>query len=254
MTVRDIYEKLSERIPQTLREEWDNDGLMCCADDTKEVKRALVSLDVTDEIVDYATNAGFDLIISHHPLIFKPLSSLSSDDHIGRKLINLISADISVISLHTRADKVAGGVNDCLAKKLGIKDAVPFGEGGMGRIGHLPAEINFGDFARSVKSALGADVVLTAEAYPAVYTVALLGGDGKDFVKSALEAGADTYVSGRISYNMMEEAPDLGINLIEAGHYATERPVTEFFASLIKECDSRIYVEIVDSNVIGVIA
>ena len=73
MTVKEIYQKFEEKIPSYLREPWDNDGIMCCADGTAEIYRALVTLDVTEEVVDYAIERGFDLIVSHHPLIFKPL-------------------------------------------------------------------------------------------------------------------------------------------------------------------------------------
>jgi putative NIF3 family GTP cyclohydrolase 1 type 2 len=110
MTVREIFEKLEERIPASLREPWDNDGLMCASDDTKEVRRALVALDVTEDIVDYAISNDIDLILSHHPLIFKPLSSIDPENHISRKVIKLIKSNVSVISFHTRADKVRGGV------------------------------------------------------------------------------------------------------------------------------------------------
>ena len=106
MTVREIYEMLSDRISEDLREEWDNDGIMCCADDLATVNRALVTLDVTEEIVDYAIDNGFDLIVSHHPLVFKPLNAIDPENHVARKVIKLIRAGVSVISLHTRADKV----------------------------------------------------------------------------------------------------------------------------------------------------
>ena len=120
MTVRTIYEKLCERIPEDLKEIWDNDGLMCSSDDGREVKRALVTLDVTEDIVDYAISNDIDLIVSHHPLIFKPLTSVTEDSHVARKVIKLIKNDISVMSFHTRADKVEGGVNDILAEILGM--------------------------------------------------------------------------------------------------------------------------------------
>ena len=90
MTVREIYEGLEKRIPVDLREPWDNDGLMCASDDTIEVKRTLVALDVTEDIVDYAISNDIDLIVSHHPLIFKPLASVHEDDHVARKVIKLI--------------------------------------------------------------------------------------------------------------------------------------------------------------------
>ena len=102
MTVKELYQKMSERIPENLSEEWDNDGLMCSSDTSADVRRALVSLDVTEEIVDYAIENGFDLIVSHHPLIFKPISSLTEDSNVARKVIKLISNNISVFSFHTR--------------------------------------------------------------------------------------------------------------------------------------------------------
>ena len=254
MTVRELYEKIADRVPETLSEDWDNDGLMCCADDSREVTRALVTLDVTEEVVDYAIDNGFDLILSHHPLIFRPLDSINPDNHVARKVIKLIGADVSVISLHTRADKVRGGVNDCLARLLGLSDIEPFGEDGLGRIGHFESETNLEDFAHLVKGALGiVDKILVSDAYNPVYTVALVGGDGKSYVKDAIELGADTYLSGRIGYNVMEEAAEMGINLIEAGHYATEFPVTKFFEHMINKIDPKIQVEIVGSYMLRTI-
>ena len=253
MTVKTIYEKLSERIPEHLREEWDNDGLMCSPDDSKEVKRALITLDVTEDIVDYAIAHDIDLIMSHHPLIFKPLLSVTEDNHVSRKVIKLIKNDISVMSFHTRADKVEGGVNDILAEILGIKNAVPFGEGDLGRIGTLEEELNMEDFSYLVKGLLDCDGVKVSDAIIPVQRVAVVGGDGKSYIPAALKAGADTFVSGRIGYNVMEEATEMGINLIEAGHYFTEQPVTQFFQALLHRLDQDMYVEIIESNVIKLI-
>lgn len=253
MTVKEIYEKLCEYIPEHLAEEWDNDGLMCCSDDQKEVERALVTLDVTEDIVDYAVAHGIDLIVSHHPLIFKPLKSVTENSHISRKVIKLIKNDVSVMSFHTRADKVDGGVNDVLADILGIKDAVPFGEGDLGRIGMLGEELNMEDFSYLLKGLLDCDGVKVADALIPVQKVAVVGGDGKSYVSAALKAGADTFVSGRIGYNVMAEAGEMGINLIEAGHFFTEQPITQFFQRLLNNLDPDMYIEIMDSNVIKLI-
>ena len=253
MTVGEIYAKICERIPEELSEDWDNDGLMCVSDSSIEVKRALITLDVTENIVDYAIAHGIDLILSHHPLIFKPLKSLTEDSHIARKVIKLLKNDVAVISLHTRADKVDGGVNDQLCEILGIKNTVPFGEGFIGRIGTLDEEMTMEDFSYLLKGLLSCDGVKVSDACIPVQRVAVVGGDGKDFVKDALALGADTYVSGRIGYNVMEEAEEMGINLIEAGHFFTEHPVTSFFQSLLMRMDNDMYVEIVDSNVIKLI-
>ena len=250
MTVKKLYEKLCERIPESLSCEWDNDGIMCSSDSSADVNNVLIALDVTEEVVDYAISRNFDLIVSHRPLIFKPIGSLTEENHISRKLIKLITNNVSVFSFHTRADKVEGGVNDLLADYIGLVDVEPFGEDGLGRIGTLPDERELENFAEDVKMQLGADSVRYADAYNTVKRVALVGGDGKDYVKAAIEAGADTYLSGRIGYNVMEEAADMGINLIEAGHYFTEFPVTSFFSSLISEFDGNAYIEIADSNMI----
>lgn len=253
MTVKEIYEEICIRIPEDLSEEWDNDGIMCCPDDFGNVNRVLVALDVTEEVVDYAIDNGFDLIVSHHPLIFKPLSSLNTDNHVARKVIKLISAGVSVISLHTRADKVKGGVNDCLARLLGLSDVETFGDDCLGRIGHLERETSIEEFSERVKSALGIERLIVSDAYNPVYTVALVGGDGKAYVKDAVEMGADTYLSGRIGYNVMEEACEMGINLIEAGHYATEFPVTSFFAHLLEKINPDLNIEIVGSYMLRTI-
>lgn len=250
MTVRELYEHFEKIIPASLREEWDNDGLMCSADTSRNVHRVLVSLDVTEEIVDYAIETGFDLIISHHPLIFKPISAVTDSVGTSRKIIKLLESGISVFSFHTRADKVSGGVNDRLSDLLGIFDTKPFGEGNLGRIGNIDEQTSFEDFVYRVKQQTGADVVKYSDGLNPVRVVAVVGGDGKDFVKSAIEAGADTYVSGRIGYNVMEEAAELGINLIEAGHYFTEQPVTEFFRQIVLEFCPDTYVELASSNTI----
>ena len=253
MTVKEVYESLNERIPEDLRESWDNDGLMCSSDDSQEVRRTLITLDITEEIVDYAVQNKFDLIVSHHPLIFHPLKSVTENDHVSRKVITLIKNDISVISLHTRADKVKGGVNDTLCDILGIRNAVPFGEGFLGRIGNLDEELTMEDFSYLLKGLLDCDGVKVADACIPVQRVAVVGGDGKDFVEDALKAGADTYVSGRISYNIMTEASEMGMNMIEAGHFFTEHPITSFFQNLLMRLDNDMYVEIMDSNVIRLI-
>ena len=253
MNAKQLYQHFEERIPSSLREPWDNDGVMCLPDGSSEILRALVALDVTEEIVDYAIERGFDLIVSHHPLIFKPLSSIDEENHISRKLIKLICSGITVFSFHTRADKLVGGVNDRLADILGMYDAVPFGEGDLGRIGTIDEPMEIQDFAYRVKQLIGADAVRYADGFSDVHKVAVVGGDGKGYVKAAIEAGADTFLSGRIGYNVMEEATEMGINLIEAGHFYTEAHISEFFRDLINEFDPGIYVEIADSNIIKTI-
>ena len=102
------------------------------------------------------------------------------------------------------------------------------------------------DFAYMLRTTLGAEGIMVADAYIPIQKVAVVGGDGKGYVGAALAAGADTYISGNIGYNVMAEAGEMGINLIEAGHFFTEQPVTAFFQSLLMRMDSDMYVEILD--------
>ena len=253
MTVKELYGFFERKMPPEMREEWDNDGLMCCPDSQNEVKKVFVTLDVTEDIIDYAIESGVDLIVSHHPLIFKPVCEINEDNHVGRKLIKLIEGGLSVFSFHTRADKAVGGVNDLLSDRLGFSETSPFGEGMMGRIGELDEEMTLEDFAFKVKEALGSDLVSYADGYNSVKRVAMLGGEGKSFIRDAIASGADTFVTGSIGYNAMEEAAEMGINLITAGHFFTESAVTEYFCEIITRADPGVYVETVDSNMIKII-
>ena len=255
MKLIELYKYLSEAIPTSLSCDWDNDGLMCSGDTEKVVKKVLIALDITEKVVTKAANEGFDAIISHHPMIFKRIGAVEPSVASAKKAITLIKNDISAMSFHTRLDALCGGVNDVLCKKIGLKNAVPFGPAGeeMGRVGTLDAPTEIEAFCEKLKNVLGSPFVLASSCGKMVQKIALLGGDGKDYVSEAIMSGADTYISGRISYNIMVDAPEMGINLIEAGHYFTEAPVCEFLKELVKKADSKIEVEIFNSNEIKVI-
>lgn len=252
MTVKELYGYLDAKIPRSLSCEWDNDGLMCCPEPQKEVKRVLVALDISEEIVDRAIAEEYDVILSHHPLVFRPVKSLTDEAGVPRKLIRLVQNGITAMSFHTRFDALEGGVNDVLAGLLGLANVTKFGECGelMGRIGDVePTTLD--EFAEKVKKALGSPVVLY-NGSRAVSRIALLGGNGDDFVGAAIAAGADTYVSGRIGYHMMADAKENGINLIEAGHYFTEAPALDKLAQMVKEILPDADVAIIGSNSINV--
>lgn len=244
MKVREYERYFSEKIPRELSLEWDNDGLMCCPDANKDVKRVLVALDVTEEVVKTAVDGGYDLILSHHPMIFRGIKALTPKDGVGRKILALVKHDIAVMSFHTRLDAVAGGVNDVLASLLGLRNVTSFGEEGIGRIGDLPAEMTPEAFAAQVKAVLNAPVVSLAKGNETAFRVAVLGGSGKDDVYSAIKAGADTYVSGELAYHQLVDAPETGMTLITAGHFYTEYPVCERLSALVKEADPTVEVTV----------
>ena len=250
MTVRELYNLLDERIPSSLSCEWDNDGLMCCPDGDRQVRRVLVALDVTDRVVRTAIEEGYDMILSHHPFLFKGLRAVDEENYIAAKAIDLIREGISVMSFHTRLDAVEGGVNDVLAEILGLNEVRPLlchGEA-MARLGELEYETDLMTFAGTVKRALGAPFVSVADAGRRVKRVAVLGGKGGPEIEAARQAGADTFLSGEVGYNTMADAPEQGINLITAGHFYTEDPVCEMLADLVCELDETVICDVIDSN------
>lgn len=234
-TVDELYRYLDAKFPVEMRCDWDNDGLMVAADPGKEVMRVLCTLDVTEEAVDYAIQNNFDVIVSHHPMIFRPLPAVNHDDPVSRKAIKLLKSGISVMSFHTRLDAAAGGLNDIFAKLMGLTDVETLMCDGqpIGRVGNIPMPQTCNDFAASAKKALHAERVLYAPASGIVNRLAICGGDGKDFVKAAKAAGADSYLTGQLSYNIMNESDYIGLNLFEAGHFHTEDFICSYLTLII---------------------
>ena len=229
MTVRELYGMLEARYPRALSAEWDHDGLQCSRNPDAPVHRVLAALDVTEATVERAVAVGADVILSHHPLLFRPVGEIVADVGVGGRIVRLLSEGISVMSFHTRADAAEGGVNDLLAEMLSLSEILPFGDG-MGRIGVLSSPEPTEAFARRAAEALRAPTVAFGDAGHPVHRVAVLGGSGKSEVGAAIAAGADTFLSGQLSYELLNEAPELGINLLEAGHFYTEAQLPRLWA------------------------
>ena len=255
MTVSELYAALNQKIPSALSCDWDNDGLMCCPALDREVGRVLVALDITAEVVTRAIEGDYDLIVSHHPLIFSPLRALNPADPVAKKVIRLLTAGISAMSFHTRLDAVAGGVNDMLARALGLEEIVPFGFDGeaIGRIGTLPQTMSAEDFAKHAKTVLGADQIVLSDAGCPVKRVAVLGGGGSSDVAAAKSAGADTYLTGELKHNNLVDAPENGMNLLAGGHFHTENLVCNRICELLREIDASLVVDVTDSNAVRVL-
>lgn len=237
MTVTGLYNFFNSRIPSELSEDWDNDGAMLISSD-KEVRRILICLDVTPEAAKEAVDGGYDLILTHHPMIFKPIKGITNP-----KFLSLIKADVSVFSFHTRLDTLEGGVNDALASLLGLEGIEPFEE--MGRVGELKEEMSVEGFASFVKNTLGCDRLNYVKGNTKVRRVSLLGGGGKDFWPAASRC-SDAYITGEMSYNTLLDAHEEGFTVVEAGHYFTEFPVCKALEALVKEADRNIETKIFD--------
>ena len=255
MTVRELYENLDKMIPRALSCEGDNDGLMCCPDSRREARRVLVALDATVETVRLAIEGGYDAIVTHHPLIYKAFKALDDADMRALKLMCLLESDIAVMSFHTRLDAVEGGVNDSFASLLGLTDVEVVENNGerLMRIGTLPTPMNPEDFAKKVKEVLNAPFVQLGNAGKSVSRVALLGGSGDDYINAAINAGADTYVSGALGYHSLTDAREMGINLIEAGHFYTEDHVCQVLKNMIASIDDTIVCDVRSSTNIAVL-
>lgn len=252
MTITELYRILEQSAPRTLSAEWDNDGMACCADPEKKVTRVLIALDATEAAVNHAVEGKFDLLLTHHPLLFRGVKELTPTKCVPRKLLKLSLGGVAALSLHTRLDAAEGGVNDVLAALLGLSDVrsfAPEGEVPCGRIGKLPSPVEISDFSHTVCRLLDAPAV-NLIGNGTVQTVAVLGGEGGDFVSAARAAGADVFLAGRIGYHHMLDAAEEGLAVMEAGHFYTERPVLKKLAALVKAADAGIEVKILDTPTI----
>ena len=232
-----------ERIaPRHLAEDWDNTGLLV-GSYAQKVERILVALDVDDIVVAEAIERSADMIVAHHPAIFRGMKQLRTDLPLGRRLAALLTHGIAVAAAHTNLDITRGGVNDVLAARLGLEKLSTFittaqADGSaesLGRIGTLPAPVAIDDFAHRVCKRLGVSHVrLVRAADRPVRRVAVCGGAGAEFIDTAVRRGADVYVTGDVKYHDAQLAAEQGMHLIDAGHFGTERPVLPVLADLLR--------------------
>ncbi|WP_294342188.1 Nif3-like dinuclear metal center hexameric protein [uncultured Selenomonas sp.] len=232
-----------ERIaPRHLAEDWDNTGLLV-GSYAQKVERILVALDVDDIVVAEAIERSADMIVAHHPAIFRGMKQLRTDLPLGRRLAALLTHGIAVAAAHTNLDITRGGVNDVLAERLGLEKLSTFittaqADGSaesLGRIGTLPAPVAIDDFAHSVRERLGVSHVrLVRAADRPVRRVAVVGGAGAEFIDTAVRRGADVYLTGDVKYHEAQRAAEQGMHLIDAGHFGTERPVLPVLADLLR--------------------
>ena len=239
MTIGEFMEILDSAYPKYLSCAWDNDGIMVCTDKNRIIKKAVLALDATIESISFAVNERADLLLTHHPLIFRPMNSFDTDLLTPMRIMKALSSDLSVISLHTRLDAGNGGVNDCLAERLHLTVTEKFGDSEspeLARIAVTDMPLRLDDFIRHVKECLLAPCVKVTGYNPerTVNKVALCGGSGKSLLKSPRLADCDVFVTGELGYNDATDAADLGITMIEAGHYYTEAPVLKRFTEIIK--------------------
>jgi dinuclear metal center YbgI/SA1388 family protein len=232
--LNDIVNVIEQIAPLSLAYEWDNSGLLLrCSD---EVNRILIALDVTEAVAREAEEKQCDMILSHHPLIFEAVKQLDYHRTTDAVLMRLVKAGISLYSAHTSFDRANGGINDSLAGMLGLSgiEVLPGSGEDIVRTGYLEKPCCSKELVNRVKHALGINAVKASKTeIQSINKIAVVGGSGGDFVEAAKQAGAQALVTGEAKHHHFIDAQFLGMLLIEAGHFETERCFTrQVFMSL----------------------
>lgn len=244
-TVQEIYNYLDRKAPFAIQESWDNSGLLV-GDPQGEVCCILTALDITDEVVEEARTLGAQLIVSHHPLIFTPVKrmTLSPEDLVGRKLWRLARQNTAAICCHTNLDAVEGGVNTVLAQSLGLINIQHLAQEGLdpqgrpygiGRVGELDEPVDTGELLALVQEALTPNGVRFVDGGKPIRRIAVGGGACGSMLEDARRAGCDAFVTSDLKYNHFLDAKELGMTLIDAGHFPTENLVLPTLVRWLEE-------------------
>lgn len=226
VTVGEVYDAIDAFAPFACAEEWDNAGLLAGSAD-QIVTGILCALDLNFAVIDEAARRGANLIVTHHPILFRGRKNLREDVPEGRMLCALVRNRLALIAAHTNFDNASPGVNDALAARLGLQGVAELPDGM--RLG-APEEETLGAFRSRVEEELGGPVRMYGEPERRITRVAVLGGAGGDYAAIAREAGADVYLTGEIAHHRAWDAYLSGMCVLEAGHAATELPAIHLLA------------------------
>ena len=254
MKVNDILNCITEIAPLDWQESYDNAGLQV-GDENAEARKALVALDVTEELVDEAIAKGCDLIVSHHPLIFRGLKQLTPHSSIGRAVMKAVKHDISIISMHTNLDNSYLGVNAQLAERLGLKDLRILQPStpdpllrGSGMIGEFFEALSEEDFLRRVAEVIGSPCLRhSAFTGRSVKRVAMCGGSGAFLLPDACSQHADAFLTADVKYHDFF-SPEGELLLVDGGHFETEQFTKELLCGLIRKKFPTFAAEIAETN------
>lgn len=240
MKCYEIIEKLETLSPTIFAEEWDNVGLLAGRRD-KEVRMVYIALDATDDVIEDAVRVGADLLLTHHPLIFRKLSRVNTDDFIGRRIYELIRNDISYYAMHTNFDVM--GMADAAADELSLKDRQvlnvtyedDISKEGCGRVGKLEKCMSVVELAKLVKEKFHVpNVRVFGSLGDIVETAAVMPGSGGSYISDSLNAGADVMITGDVDYHEGIDAVAQGLTIIDAGHYGIEKLFIPYMEEFIK--------------------
>lgn len=244
MRCDELIKQLEQLAPVSCACDWDNVGLLAGRSD-KEIKKVFLALDATDEVVEEAISWGADMLITHHPLIFKPLKKINDTEFIGRRVLSLLRNDISYYAMHTNFDSAPGCMADAAAQKLeltetkvlqqeGMLEEIPYG---IGKIGYLKEKLTIRELADLVKERFDLPFLTIYGEHAPGETIDFIGispGSGESMIKSALNAGVQVLVTGDIGHHSGIDAAANHLAVIDAGHYGLEYLFLDFMEDYLR--------------------
>jgi len=232
---------LENMAPANLAEPWDNPGLQV-GSYSSPIKKILLSLDPTMKALMAASRAQAQLLLTHHPLIFKPLTRMDVESFPGNVILEAAKKSISVVAVHTNLDAARGGMNDILAEIMGLEDVEAFGgregeeDSGLGRIGYLSEPASMQALAERVRTLLGTrNLRVTIPKEGPIRRIAIVGGSGGSMIPLASEKGADLLLTGDVGHHHALEAKSRGMALLDGGHFCMEKKAFNAFCPHFRE-------------------
>lgn len=248
MLIKEFIEKFEERFPKSLQESWDNSGLQI-GNVNEELKGILTCVDLTEEVIEEASKVGANLIICHHPILFRSTNSIDFDYFISRKIIKAIKKDLVVYASHTAIDVNKNGLNTFVFKEMGFRPfakLVPLEDGhGYGDITDTPSR-KVSHFADQIKERLNIDhVVFYGDEDAEVSKIALVTGAGDSFINECVDLGIELYITSDFKHHEAMDALEQGVMVMDIGHYESEKLFNNLVAKISKEIwlDGRIFSE-----------
>lgn len=240
MECKKVIEILEKQSPKSYACDWDNVGLLVGRED-KEIQKIYIALDATDEAIEEAIANGADMLLTHHPMIFKGMKRVTQEDFIGRRIIRLIQNDMVYYAMHTNFDVM--GMADLAADYLEISDTRVLeitsvsetGEEGIGRYGSLKKEMTVRECCEEVKQAFSLEnVKVFGNLERKVKTAAISPGSGRSVISNALQAGVDVLITGDIDHHEGIDAVAQKLTVIDAGHYGVEHIFIPYMEQYLK--------------------
>ena len=238
-----INKELEKEFPKNLAEEWDNVGLLV-GDNKREIKKIQISLDATEVAIDNAIKNSVDMIVTHHPMIFKGVKSIDNSTILGRKIIKLIENRINLYTLHTNLDSAFNGLNDYILKQLGIKESKIIDENinglncGIGRIYRLEKEISILEYINFLKEKLEIENVrVVGDVRKNIKKIALVNGSGMSYWRKVKKLDVDLFITGDIGYHEALDAKENNLSLIDIGHFESEKCFVKLLKTYFEKMD-----------------